>query len=77
VGVHNGSTARAPTATAEEEMAHVFCVFDANDDGRISWSELAALFVSPRFRPAPTVEHLLPLPFRSSLHHRIPTRGTS
>jgi Ca2+-binding EF-hand superfamily protein len=59
VGVRNGSTVRA---TTEEEMAHMFCVFDANDDGRISWSELAALFVSPRFRPTPSHTDFAPLP---------------
>jgi hypothetical protein len=77
VGDRNGSMARASTATAEEEMTHVFHEFDVNGDERISWSELAALFVSQRFHPTSAVAHLLPLPFHSSLHHCIPTRGTS
>ncbi|RCV29043.1 hypothetical protein SETIT_5G451500v2 [Setaria italica] len=36
----------SPPRTAEEEMARVFRKFDANGDGRISRSELAALFES-------------------------------
>jgi hypothetical protein len=77
VGDRNGSMARASTATADEEMTHVFREFDVNGDGRISWSELATLFVSPRFHPTSALAHLLPLPFHSSLHHHIPTQGTS
>lgn len=41
-----GSGPGSPARTAEEEMARVFRKFDANGDGRISRSELAALFAS-------------------------------
>ncbi|XP_066315365.1 probable calcium-binding protein CML10 [Miscanthus floridulus] len=44
-GKVNGPPAPAATS-AEEEMARVFRKFDANVDGRISRSELAALFES-------------------------------